>query len=766
MQSRIVGAIAGILAGLIATAGTENTKETVMNIIPVNVGEQIIAPFFHDPAELRQWKVESGDGKMQFSPQEPGLSFRGKVRISRTADCDLSHSDRLLFALFLPPGTRLKVEASTDRGALVREYTAPNDNLMTTEYELPLNGAKRLYALAIELETSGKGNASLRFILAENQRLTTELDRFYRQLGEMDWSVYLRENHAPAFRPGLRIFGTEQDFERVRALVSRTPPLARQLEAESSKLKKQQPPEKRIRPYNTMIRRFVRDRDLKNGNLQVGPAAWYGMLAKDPELMSFAARGAIALAMTPHWGAGMYSSLPGTTVEHRCFDEVEIAEQLVFILDLCYDMFTETGRELILRGLAEKALGTINYTCWKWDYIYRCNQMGHFSGGRVAAYLAMEKSGWKHVSDYTELAIKDLNKSMKRLLQPDGGYLEGSHYFLFTFRSALPAYYMYAGARGKAPAEVVPPELFQSREFAELILSTDRTQGVIPINDGRSYMHATAAMLFAALMPETIYAAYANRYLEVYGYPPLSDYWCYLAGQAGEKRSEPSRRNFVKIDSIASAASLRELEGEPLKIAFLCDALPAAHRHRDAGNFLVEFAGETLLMDSGICDYADPMTRTLQGETRHNVAVPVMADGSLGQQNLSQKPLNLVAEGDSKRFRAQVDLTPVWKGKFRKRIRKLLSDTPDRLTVEDTFLPESGVTGTVVFLLSPFPFQVEGREVTISGQRGETVFQLPDGIEWKSEQLTRPKQPDQYRLTLDCGKATGLKLEFFFRKKQ
>lgn len=78
MQSRIVGAIAGILAGLIATAGTENTKETVMNIIPVNVGEQIIAPFFHDPAELRQWKVESGDGKMQFSPPGTGPLLSGE----------------------------------------------------------------------------------------------------------------------------------------------------------------------------------------------------------------------------------------------------------------------------------------------------------------------------------------------------------------------------------------------------------------------------------------------------------------------------------------------------------------------------------------------------------------------------------------------------------------------------------------------------------------------------------------------------------------
>ena len=756
--------IAGILAGLTAAAA-ENKKENTMNIIPVNVGERIIAPFFHDPAELRRWKVESGEGKLVLNPQEPALAFRGKVRISRQADCDLSDSDRLLFALFLAPGTRVKVEATTDRGTLSREYTAPNDNLMTTEYELPLDGSKQLRALAIELEAPGKGNAALRFILAENRRLTAELDRFYRRLGEMDWSVYLRKNHAPAFRPGLKIFGTEEEFERVRALVSRTPALARQLAAESAKLKKQQPPEERIRPYNTVIRRFARDRDLKNGNLLVGPAAWYGMLAKDPELMSFAARGAIALAMTPHWGAGMYASLPGTTVEHRCFDEVEIAEQLVFILDLCYDMFTETGRELILRGLAEKALGTINYTCWKWDYIYRCNQMGHFSGGRVASYLALEKSGWKHVSDYTELAIKDLNKSMKLLLQSDGGYLEGSHYFLFTFRSALPAYYMYAKARGKAPAEVVPPELFRSREFAEMILSTDKSQGVIPINDGRSYMHATAAMLFAALMPESIYAAYANRYLAVYGYPPLSDYWCYLAGQAGEERQEPPRRNFLKIDSIASAASLRELAGKPLKIAFLCDTRPAAHRHRDAGNFLVEYAGETLLMDSGICDYADPMTRTLQGETRHNVAVPVMADGSLGQQNLTKKPLQLAAEGDSKRFRAQVDLTPAWKGKFRERVRILHSDTPERLTLEDTFQPEPGVTGTLLFLLSPFPFQIEGECVTISGTGARLTFRLPEGVRAKCERLTRPKQADQYRLTLDCGKAAGLKLEFLIGKK-
>lgn len=737
-----------------ALAGSEIVKNTPLRIMPVNTAETIIVPFMHHSDELGDWSITGDEVKINFK-DDAKINFKNRLVMTRETKFDTGNFDDLVFSLFAPKNAAVSIKVDTSEGERKLETTVADDTLKVTEFTVPLNGAKVINRIRIEVTGTGNLQISPRWVIAANRQELVNLDQFYRDLGKMDWHDKLNLDAAPKFTPAWGLYGSAADVERVRQQLLGDPKIKAELEREAARIKALPSPETRIRPYNTEIRRFVRDRDLALGGQHVGEAAWYGILLKDPELMQIAAKGAIALAITPNWGAGMYSSLPGTTVEHRCFDEVEIVEQLVMILDLCNDLFTDNGKELILRALCEKGLSAINYTCWKWDYIYACNQMGHFSGGRVAAYLALEKSGWKHVAPYTDQAIADLNQSMEQLLLADGGYKEGAHYFQFTFRSALPAYFIYARARGKNPADVLPEVLKKSGRFAEMILSTDDTQGTLPLNDGRSYIHPSAAMLFAAVMPDTPFARLANRFEQVYGMPPVKEYWCYLAGQAGTKRPEVALTPFLMIDSIASAASTRKNGDAWTKIMISGDILPAAHRHMDAGSFVWESRGETLLMDSGICDYAYPAAAVLQGSSRHNVMAPVTKEGNVANQSLSKTPLKLIASGDEKTLQAKIDLAPAWPDLFTARTREWISADPDHLTVTDTWQLTGKADKAVSFLLSPYPFTIDGHNVTVEGKKNKLTFAVPEGWSLKAEKLERPKMPDQYRLTMETGQKQG-----------
>ncbi len=744
----------GISGALAVSGGSAVVKNTPLRIIPVSTAETIIVPFMHHSDELGDWSISGDDLKIKGG-DDTKISFKNRLAMTRQTRFDATGFDDLVFSLFLPKNAALSIKVDTDQGERKFETTVADDTLKTTEFTVPLNGAKVIDRIAIEVTGAGNLQISPRWVIAANRKELENLDQYYRDLGKMDWGDKIKAGAAPKFTPAWGLYGTAADVERVRQQLLSNPKIKAELESEAARIKALPSPETRIRPYNTEIRRFVRDRDLALGGQHVGEAAWYGILLKDPELMQIAAKGAIALAITPNWGAGMYSSLPGTTVDHRCFDEVEIVEQLVMILDLCNDLFTDNGKELILRALCEKGLSAINYTCWKWDYIYACNQMGHFSCGRVAAYLALEKSGWKHVAPYTDQAIADLNQSMEQLLLADGGFKEGAHYFQFTFRSALPAYFLYARARGKHPADVLPEVLKKSGRFAEMILSTDDTQGTLPLNDGRSYIHPSAAMLFAAVMPGSPFARLANRFEQVYGMPPVKEYWCYLAGQAGTRRPEIALTPFLMIDSIASASSTRKNGDAWTKIMISGDILPAAHRHMDAGSFILESRGETMLMDSGICDYAYPAAAVLQGPTRHNVMAPVTREGNIANQSLSKTPLRLIASGDEKSLHARIDLAPAWPELFARRSREWLSDDPDRLTVIDVWQLTGKADKAVSFLLSPYPFRIDGRNVCVEGKKNKMTFTVPDGWALKAEKLERPKLPDQYRLSMETSRKQG-----------
>lgn len=719
---------------------------------PVNPAESVISPFWNPAiSDFSQWKFELTAGKAVQDWSGCNLRFQGKAVLLREMDFDCSRFDTLIPTLALIPGTRIEITATTDQGPRTQSYVAPADKGRTTEYPLALAGARKISQLRITLEHPETVDAIFKWLLIADSKRLAEMEKMYRELGQIDFSRYLKdaEDVLPDFKPGLGIYCDAATVDKARQHVRDDAAARERLEKRADAIRRTPPPEETFSAYTTRDRRFTRDRDYQRPSpYEIANVAWIAVLQRDPELLRLAARRAIALALHPHWGAGMLSSMPGTEWQHRCFDECNAMENLVFALDFCHDQFTETGRNLILRRLAESGAGTANFNAWKYDYIYNCNQLAAFSLGRIATYLAMEKANWRHVKPYTDLAKQELDESMARILEADGGYTEGPSYYQYTFWGALPAYYLYARGRGLPFAAVLPKPLQGAPDYLELMFSTDDAQGVLPVNDGNSGLYAQNVVILSGMFPGTIFDRMSNKFRKLVGTIPAEDRWCYFAGDPQRQVPDPPLRPFVKIDSIASAASVREHRGKLLKIAFLNDTKATAHKHPDAGNFLIEYDGETYAMDSGICHYSSPFAKVLQREDRHNVMVPLDGQGSFLSQNRVGTVPKLTAEGDAVRFRALADLTNCWQGKFRERTRLLDSPTPEKLTLLDRYATANG-QGVAFFWLAPFPIEVKGRTVSITGKKGHTLqFTVPENWNIKTEKLTRENASEQYRLTL------------------
>ncbi|MBW7461415.1 hypothetical protein K0U00_45905, partial [Paenibacillus sepulcri] len=193
---------------------------------------------------------------------------------------------------------------------------------------------------------------------------------------------------------------------------------------------------------------YCRDRDYGKHLLTHGPnAAAAALLTKDKALLRLAARYAISLAICTRWDSGFICFFPGSSFEHRSFVQSLCMLETSAILDMAGEMFTDYGREVILRRIAEDGHGNANYITWRHEYIFHCNQMAWFSPGRMLGYAVLEQA-MPRTRPYTELALNDLIESMEHTILPDGGFLEGPMYFTWTARQCAISLYYYGRHRG------------------------------------------------------------------------------------------------------------------------------------------------------------------------------------------------------------------------------------------------------------------------------------------------------------------------------
>lgn len=733
-----------------------------MKITPINAAEAVFEPFFDEVLSgLPRWTIHPGGAEgltlvqkwawVQYDWQRPPASATTPaLRMSGTYAVNCADYDALVFSLVAPPGARVTLIAGTDAGE--RRHASTPFEAGKRELLVPLDGAKELRSLAIEIYVDPKtaaGAACGWFNWIGFQHGAT-LERYLRQFERFDerWEDYLKpDTFEPTFEPTYGLHLTSAELADARAALAqaggpRTSPLW-ELAEDARKLSPENMTCDYVNFWNDT--RFNRVRD--NGKLLLtngANAAQAAALFRDKHLSRLAARYAIALAHCTRWDPSFLSWMTGCKWEHRAFVPSLVMYDCALILDLCGEWFTDYGRQVILRRLAEEGHGTNNYNAWWYVYIYWCNQLAWFIPGRMLAYLVLERAlpvKWdphpkpdsSRVAPYTDLALAELQDNLSKILLPDGGYTEGPGYFTFTARQALITFYYYARARGIDAKTLVPPALYATAIMAETLASTADDAPMILICDAQCVPQEGAAFL-AWLMPDSHWVTIFRKSVAHTG-QPIS-----LLGQNLARTipaAGPAFRPLVDMPKIGQMASHRRHGKEWVKIFLMGNQAGASHTHEDKGSFVLEFAGDSFAKDFGICDYSNPLADMMKHAQRHNMLVPLTAGGARARpQNPIFADITPRGRGDEKSFQASMELAAGWEGWFSRWNRTWDSPTPAELTITDDWAVEKG-DGVAFHWTTPLPVALDAknRRAVIEGRRGRAILTWDASIDAAFEEL-------------------------------
>jgi len=725
-----------------------------MKLTPINSAEAVFEAF-HDPqiSELSQWSV-TGEGVpgfkfwqnwiwVQWAWEKPAPDGR-LVRFHRTYDLDCSAYDRLIFCTAMPEGGYFEIRAETDAGPRTRR----GEPMGATKREewLPLDGAQRITALTIEAHfpPGGAGNGWIYWMALQ---CTARLPAHLAQWAGYDerWEKYLQpESFEPTFKPthGLLLTAAELDSVRARFAATSMADAMRDAAADARAIRPESLIGENVYFWNSNSLRRERDHG-KVITIHGANAAQAGMLLKDKALCRLAARFALSLAHSGKWDDSFICNMPGSTWEQRGFVQSVCVFETALILDLCGEWFTEVGRQLILRRIAEEGIGNMNFGVWWWEYIFHCNQVAWFAPGRILGYLLLEQTmPARHenyprpvpsrVAPYTELAVNDLLENLNRCLQPDGGYVEGPTYFTWVARQAFVALHLYARARGKSLQELMPAQMKKTSLLAEMLYSTNDGQDAILICDAM-YIFPEALAYLAAFMPDshwvTMYHKQVNR-------PGAGAAPSLLAMSLADSipAQGPALRAFVDMPDTGMMCCVRQLQQETVKLFLMGNKAGAGHTHEDKGNFVLEFAGDSFALDFGVVDYSNPLVEELKTAQRHNMLTPWSAGLRPHPVNPIKSDIRAQGRGDATSFHATMDATAGWEGWYKKWVRTWDSPTPDTLVITDEWAVEKG-EGVIFHWTTPLPMRREGDKVIIEGRRGTVEITIPTGTEAIIEQL-------------------------------
>jgi hypothetical protein len=741
-------------------------EDFMLSLTPINLAEAVFEPFW-DPrlSGLAEWEIDPGDTHGLVVSQNwcwvtlewARRPENGRVLcMHRKLELDCSGYDRLLVSINLPPGAVLTVSALTDQG-LRRLEAAPSTGVKK-EHALELQGGQRIEEIVLEVTASEEGIASgwVNWIGLQN---SVQLERYlaqYRRFSS-DWEGYLKPEGTPFnFSPTYGFLINHGELEYLRAEhqahleAGGMSPFLSAAEAAEALV-----PEAMIHDFVNFWgdTRYCRERDESHLLLRHGPAAAIGgLLLKDSSLLRLAARYALAIAFCDTWDDGMICSFPGSTFDHRCFVQSLCAYETALILDLAGECFTELGRDYILRRIGEHAIGNINQITWMHAYIYSCNQLAWFTPGRMLGYLALEQV-WTRVKPYTELARQDLEESFESTILPDGGYVEGPSYF-----ECVPAYggrglFHYARARGLNFAEVVPPSVLRTADFAMAMCSTDENNDLMPICDGHSQMSVETVAQMAALLPQSAWVAMYHKVLARLGGFPDSIIAWQLRQHIPDKG--PDLPAFVYLPVMGVMASVRRLGNERVKLFLMGNLAGAGHTHEDKGSFILEFAGETFAIDPGTCDYSSGDAQLVTQCERHNMLVPT----GLAVRPHPDSPLPIDIKpsgiGDDTLFKAEIDLAPSWDRDYRCWVRRWSSPTSDALLIRDEYELVRG-SGVDFYWNTRLPVDVGEHSVTITGQRGRAVIDVPANCTVRVEEFSIAGEDFQRRVAFHREGTSGV----------
>jgi hypothetical protein len=719
----------------------------------INSAEIIIEPFWdkcfsgirfwnitgvEQPVETKQWWNEissgiyddkkyavSGNG-VRVSDSWCGVNFivmSGRcLKMTREFQTNCENCDELVVSAIVAKGMDIIISAIVDGNDYRKEFNDIMDE-NKQEFVLPISG-KTLETVTMTFSATGDSNGTLQWIMIRNKKLLMEIADFAVTQDE-NWYPYIKdETFCPTFSPLHNLIINNERLQEIKLNMS---------EEEKKMLVemalKYPEPEQFISDYVNFWedKRFARNKDYSNTILQKAPViALAGLISKDSGLLRKALRYALAIAKCTNWQDSFICKAPGMIFEHKAFVASLCCEEISIVMDIAGELLTDTGKEYLLRRISEAGLGHINWIVWKYsgdgENIFKNNQLAWFSRGRISAYATLERY-WSLIKSYIDLAYDELNSSIKQLILPDGGYDEGIGYFTAVSYMAGIAYWWYASARNIPFWKTVSKEFLKTADLAECLLSMDEEYDVIALSDSKAQADAKSYAFLAASMPKScwveMYHRAKKRQNEI-----TTDIPTLLIEPSIPKKFDFVPRNFIYLPHNCIVSSVRETGSGYIKIVQCGGVANANHAHFDKGGFVVQYNGETIFDDPGIGEYGHSVGASMGGAEWHSIVLPIV-ENEMPMPINPKVDINLVAEGDAKTFHSTVDLLPAWDRYFKRLIRTIISDAPDKITVKDEYQVQSNVTGVKSSLITKLRVECKEDKIYIIGNHTTAILTYP-----------------------------------------
>jgi hypothetical protein len=725
-----------------------SSGSTDARVVPVSGGDAIIEAFWdRHLGAWTKWKMTTENPKAEANRQWSMMTVKWKATsagegptMERTyagAGVVLTPYSQLVLSAGLPKGSKVILNAETDAGPVTKEFVCEVGH--TDQFVLPLPGAKLLNKVVITFGAAAPGSVSVNLLwlgLRDPQVAEIEAAR-WKSFSEQPMDLFIRETPEPASAaPLYNLLSSKEGFEEAKkdAAATGSKPLQLEpritLEPHLTGASNQNLFGRRTMSGDRLRQTFgFTKEDGTKGGIGLIDAAQKAALAGDQQALREVAKAAVQIALIPHWDADFITEFPDSSWEQRCFAQAQVCEALAFSFDLAGSFMTPAARELILRRLAEDGLGNINYNVWKNPYIFTCNQLPVFSVGRLAVYSLLEKqSGWGHLKPYTDLAFAELNESLAHNFLPDGGFPEGTGYLAYTLDNALPALAIYANARNKPFAELLPTLLSKTDDYIAALRSTERPTQLILVSDAQGGPYAQVSSSVLSVMSKIRPGGASARMLASMTPAERQGLKLWALPAPDLSGVDPCHYEpFVFLPDSGIASSCRKVGENLMKLIVLGGPAKAGHNHEDRGSFVLEFAGETFAADPGGMNYSDALATTMKQAQNHNMLVPVL-ESKTRSGALNPAPVAVIpkAMGDAAAFNASIDPGVLWPGYYKSWKRTFTSPSPGDLTITDDY--ELAKAGGVDFLWhTPLPvFQKDG-QVVIRGLRGRAVITPPQG---------------------------------------
>lgn len=741
-----------------------------------NVGEAVIEPFW-DPSVsgLKEWKVvENGAAGVKivqywcYVPYEWQCTAADGtgVWIEREyEDLCVEGYDSLILSAVVPENGFLRMHAVTELG----EIQAVSEGAGKKELMLPLNGAGHITKIAIVIGNTTHQSATgwINWLGAQNDRLLAE-HLSLREQFDGSWEGYIKgEDYEPSFLPSYGLIATAEELERMRERYSsHLEKGGRDIFYERIRPYLERRPEDMIGDYMRLMDdvRFCRQRD-ENQYMACEAAeklVQYALLKKDKKVLRLAARYAMSLMMTVNWLDGFIANYPPGIWEHSAFVPSSILSDLAAVLDGAGEMFTEKARKMICKQMMEKGLSKVNSVVWRYDSIFKCNQLAWYSYGRMSAYAVFSRE-YERLLPYMELAKTDIENSMKLAIGKDGAADEGVSYFLYQPGNSGGGLFWYARAVGKDFKDCVPPELYQTDDFIDAMSSTQKEKAFIPICDFSEPQDIRGLAVMAYLRPGSMWVnAYHKKAAELGGIP--GDFISLLLDEK-IPREDNQPKTFVRMQESGYVSSVRSIGEDKMKVFVPGNKAGAGHNHEDKGSFLVEYNGEEFLTDPGMVSYGDAKSRSLKMCDYHNMLLPSGLEENPHPKNPLPYSFSPEGSGDERELHLYMDMTPSFDGYYSCWKRSLDSENPGSLILTDEYAIKRG-TGVTSLLNTWCQVRIKEGEVVLEGENSRCIIRLPEEIRAEEAQHEiRGRLLHQIKLYRE-GRSGVIRLKFQFEKKE